>query len=286
MSKQYNYNYIRKVTDRKNSLLTNKEFLITCLECKRKFKRITNTHLKACCNLSMEGYSKRYNLDKKDLLWIPERENHANKMSGVGNPIFGLKRSQETRDKIGNLKRGRKFPKISEALLKLKEEQGYLQSPESRLKQGKSLRKKFAEDTEWSRKRKEEISKQFKELLSNKEYKAKHLKRIRKNVRPNKPEKKMLQIIKENNLPFNYVGNGNIWFKGKNHSFNPDFLSKNPKHIIEVFGDYWHNLPNAKKRDRERLKTYKQYGYKTLVIWEHELKNKNNVLNKIGRFLI
>ena len=102
---------------------------------------------------------------------------------------------------------------------------------------------------------------------------------------PNKPEKIIINLIQENNLSFNYVGDGKIWFTGKTTHFNPDFLSKNPRHIIEVFGNYWHNLPKMKIKDLERLETYKKYGYKTLVIWEHELKNLNEVLNKIKEFV-
>lgn len=100
-------------------------------------------------------------------------------------------------------------------------------------------------------------------------------------IKPNKPEKIMINIIKENNLPFNYVGNGQVIIGG----FCPDFLSKNPKYIIEVNGDYWHNLPKAKEKDKRKLKTYSKYGYKTLTIWEHELKNPNQVLNKINNFI-
>ena len=109
------------------------------------------------------------------------------------------------------------------------------------------------------------------------------MKELRKyqHIRPNKPEKIMINLINNNNLPFNYVGDGTIWV-GK---FNPDFLSKNPKHIIEMFGDYWHNLPDVMVRDKERLKTYSKYGYKTLIVWEHELKNTNQVINKIKGFI-
>lgn len=106
-----------------------------------------------------------------------------------------------------------------------------------------------------------------------------------RHIKPNKPESILLSIIKKNNLPFNYVGDGKIWFENKRGLFNPDFLSKNPKHIIEVFGDYWHNRPGSKKKDRNRIKTYKKYGYKTLVIWERELSNEKLVLNKINKFL-
>jgi len=110
------------------------------------------------------------------------------------------------------------------------------------------------------------------------------------NKRVSKPEIILKGIIEKNNLQFNHVGKGQIVFFGDNHSFNPDFLSKNPKHIIEVFGNYWHNLPERKILDRERLKTYSKYGYKTLVIWEDELIGKNKlsiteILNKINNFL-
>lgn len=126
---------------------------------------------------------------------------------------------------------------------------------------------------------------QFKKW-QDRDYKKKQLNAIFEGfkLRPTEPEKKVIEIIKKYNFPFNYVGDGKIWFRGKNQAFNPDFLSKNPKHIIEVFGDYWHNLPNARKRDRERLKTYAKYGYDTLVIWESELKNIISVVNKIKEF--
>jgi len=96
----------------------------------------------------------------------------------------------------------------------------------------------------------------------------------------------MFNLLKENNLSFNYVGDGAIWFRGENYSFNPDFLSKNPKHIIEVYGDYWHNLEGAKKRDKERIATYEKYGYKTLIVWEHELGNQVKLFKKITAFLV
>lgn len=112
------------------------------------------------------------------------------------------------------------------------------------------------------------------------------MKAMSANRRTSKPERIMMRIIKEHNLPFNYVGNGKITFKGENHSFNPDFLSKNPKHIIEVFGNYWHNLPERKEIDKERLDTYRKYGYKTLVIWSNELKDTVAVISKINKFIL
>lgn len=128
------------------------------------------------------------------------------------------------------------------------------------------------------------VSKALKEKMKDEKYKQEWLKKMREGIkRPTKPERIIINLIKENNLPFNYVGDGAIWFKGYGTLFNPDFLSKNPKHIIEVFGDYWHR--NTQENDRKRLETYLKYGYKTLVIWEHELKNPNQVLNKINGFI-
>jgi len=128
-----------------------------------------------------------------------------------------------------------------------------------------------------------EDKKRLRNQWKNKESREMLLKGL--SLRPNKPEKIVIKLVRENDLPFNYVGNGKVWFYGENHVFNPDFLSKNPKHIIEVFGDYWHNLPRNKKKDVERLKTYEGYGYKTLVIWEHELKDLDRVLHKIRGFI-
>jgi G:T-mismatch repair DNA endonuclease (very short patch repair protein) len=123
----------------------------------------------------------------------------------------------------------------------------------------------------------------MKRLWQKKKYRNKQVKAILKaqKIRPNKPEKMMMQIIKENHFPFNYVGDGRIIIGG----FNPDFLSKTPHYIIEVFGDYWHNLPNMIEKDKRKLKAYAFLGYKTLVIWEHELKEPQKVAKKVNEFL-
>jgi len=80
---------------------------------------------------------------------------------------------------------------------------------------------------------------------------------------------------------YKYVGNGKFWIEG----FNPDFINTNGcKKIIEAYGDYWHNLPTYKERDIKRLKMYKKYGYKTLIIWQHELNDLSTLKEKISQF--
>jgi len=97
-------------------------------------------------------------------------------------------------------------------------------------------------------------------------------------IRPTKPEKKMMEIIKEYNLPYKYVGDGSFWI-GKNPSVNPDFINVNgAKKVIEVFGDYWHRNDNGR-----REKQLKNYGYKCIVIWESEFKkfSKKEIIKRI-----
>lgn len=123
------------------------------------------------------------------------------------------------------------------------------------------------------------------------EMREKRMKAIYKNLykKPNKPEQILIDIVKRNDLPFNYVGNGQVVIDG----FNPDFLSCNPKHIIEVFGDYWHNQPRLVERDKRRMQSYSRLGYKTLIIWEHELKFpfhakqfcEKQIVDKINKFM-
>lgn len=119
-------------------------------------------------------------------------------------------------------------------------------------------------------------------LNQNPEFIKKALKS--KRIRPNKPEKVIISLIKQNNLPFRFVGNGSYMVGIK----NPDFISNNKKQIIEIFGDYYHN---ENKRDIPFSRTYygtKNYyenkGYSILILWEHELNEPEDVLNKIKEF--
>ena len=98
----------------------------------------------------------------------------------------------------------------------------------------------------------------------------------------------MINLIKENNFPFNYVGDGKVIIGGK----CPDFLSKNPKKIIEVFGEVFHDPSKTFKKSipyhqtkKGTIKHYARYGFQTLVIWVNELKNPNQVVDKIQNFI-
>lgn len=97
------------------------------------------------------------------------------------------------------------------------------------------------------------------------------------NQYPNKPEKTLIKLIQDNNLPFRYVGSGEVWLGNK----NPDFINVNgKKQVIEYFGVYWHPLFDG----AERTEHYKQYGFSALIIWENELEDEPKLLDKIKTF--
>lgn len=101
-------------------------------------------------------------------------------------------------------------------------------------------------------------------------------------LKPNKPEQLLNNLLQEL-LPkeYKYVGNGKMIID----RFNPDFINCNgQKKIIELFGDYWHNRKDWKERDKRRLLAYNRLGFKTLIIWEHELRNLGKVIVKIMEF--
>jgi G:T-mismatch repair DNA endonuclease (very short patch repair protein) len=107
-----------------------------------------------------------------------------------------------------------------------------------------------------------------------------HTKRLAASLRTNlsgkqtKIEKKVEDFIKANNLPFKYTGNGSFSIG----PLFPDFVSTDgSKVVIDVHGCYWHRcakcFPNSKTTTlphRQRISTYSKYGYRTIVIGEHE----------------
>ena len=100
-----------------------------------------------------------------------------------------------------------------------------------------------------------------------------------------KTEEITKKILKENNFPFNFVGDGSLIIGTK----NPDFVySKEGKKIIEVFGDYWHRDDIVKywHQTEEGCKIYYEaFGYNVLIIWEKELRSPNKVAKKIREFI-
>lgn len=114
----------------------------------------------------------------------------------------------------------------------------------------------------------------------NKPKQIKAMMRGLKYAKPNKLEKKLIDIIEKNNLQFKYVGTGEFRLGNK----SPDFLNINgKKQVIELFGNYWHGV-RARETGEDRIQHFKKYGFNTLIIWENELKNEQMIVEKIKNF--
>lgn len=107
-----------------------------------------------------------------------------------------------------------------------------------------------------------------------------YMEKVRKalNIKPNKSEAAILNLL---NLLYpdewKYTGDFSFMINGK----CPDFVNCNgQKKIIELFGDYWHRGQNPE----DRAAIFAPFGYKTLIIWEGELKNPQSIILKIRKF--
>lgn len=135
----------------------------------------------------------------------------------------------------------------------------------------------------FSKKMKNKFREKSKNNWKNSKFREKTIKATFKalNMKPNKSEKLLAKI-----LPKKYKYNKTIIIGG----FLPDFINKKDKKIIELYGCYWHKCSKCKfgkgrKLDKNRVGIYELFGnYKTLIIWEHELKNINKLKNKIMEF--
>jgi len=92
------------------------------------------------------------------------------------------------------------------------------------------------------------------------------------NRRPNKAEASLAVLLGED---WQYTGDGSLIIGGK----CPDFWNGDHR-LVELFGDFWHKGDNP----QERIDLFAGYGYKCLVIWEHELADEDVTKQRIHDF--
>ena len=180
-------------------------------------------------------------------------------LKGKNNPFYGKKHSKEM------------IEKIKKTMLS----SGVYKRTSKRMKKHNPMYNK------------ESVEKMRKKQIQN--WKTKKYKRnvlISQAKRPNNKEQILIHLINKNNLLLNYVGNRKVWFTGlDNTRYNPDFIYKPKRIILEFFGNYWHNFPERIEKDKERIKVFKKKGYRVLIVWERELNNLNKVKNKVEKFV-
>lgn len=195
------------------------------------------------------------------------------------NPEY-VKRMIETR-------KGRKM-KESSRLKLIESKMGHTCSDETRRKIGLKSSERLADPaymakhkkaisgwhcTDEMKEKQREISKK---LWENPEYGHKVLSGVCQ--RPNKKEALLLDIINEVAPDqYRYTGDGSFSI----YNLHPDFTNCNgQKKVIEHYGKYWHKGQNP----QDRIDKFALFGYKCLVIWEYELKNRDDVAAKVKIF--
>lgn len=171
------------------------------------------------------------------------------RVSGAGNPFYGVHHGQNARDAIGKASKER-WKNLSYAELMHRTMKEYWANPE------------------WA----EEMS--AKVLAGN------------QSTRPNGPEKKVIGILKSMTSNIRYVGDGTFWIEYKNPDFvNED--KKQVIELLGCFwhGCKKH-YPDTKKLEavENKVQLFKNNGYSVLIIWEHELENLGIVTSRIQKF--
>ena len=119
----------------------------------------------------------------------------------------------------------------------------------------------------------------------------------RKSINYNLSEQSLDKIIQEN-CPnqYKYNGIGQLGFRIYRHT--PDFVNVDgQKKIIELNGCAWHmcdkcgkkhpcnkSKESIRERDGRNIINAEKLGYSVLVVWEHELKDKEKLAKKIAEF--
>lgn len=96
-----------------------------------------------------------------------------------------------------------------------------------------------------------------------------------RHVAQNKAEK-FLESLLDQFPGFEFVGDGKKIISGK----CPDFVNEEKHLIIELFGDYWHEPEEIEPR----VQLFESMRYRALVIWEHELKDPEKLIQRIKEF--
>lgn len=210
----------------------------------------------------------RAKMSKSLLLRVPLSEESRKKISNtlkgqhftderrknISDSLKGNRLSEDTKKKISETHRGMK--RSPEACKRMSEvAMGRIRSPETRSRMSIAKKKMFQDDIAYI-------------TMMAKSW----------NIKPNKPET-LLHGILETLCPgeWKYTGDFSFTINGK----CPDFVNCNgQKKIIELFGDYWHRGQNPE----DRAEVFRPFGFDTLVIWEHELRDIDAVKSKITGF--
>lgn len=103
-----------------------------------------------------------------------------------------------------------------------------------------------------------------------------HAKKVLRRRSPNYPEQGFINLCTKYDLPYRYVGNGQLVIGRK----NPDFVDSTGTKLIEIWGEHWHHGQNP----QDRIDFFRSRGYDCLVIMAKELNDGIGLLAKVMQF--
>jgi len=123
-----------------------------------------------------------------------------------------------------------------------------------------------------------ETCKKLSERWQNPDYVRNMLQKLHSKTKPEQQIETLLQQLYPNEFKYNGCFECGVSLNG----LIPDFVNINgQKKVIEVFGDYWHYDEEVLEKQR----TYEEVGFSSLIIWQSELKNKKEIIERIIDFV-
>jgi predicted transcriptional regulator len=295
---------------------------VVCQICQKKLGKITPFHLSKKHNLTMSQYIQLFpkaslsseksrlkvvsSLKQRDPIWIENaslkralKQSEINKkISETSSNFWVSEEGIQRKEEIG--KKGKAYWSSEKGKGVLRKREEKYNREEMSKKSSQTLKnlfqteegKKILEERNIyirSSKIREKNRQKVLKAQQNPEYwKKKHKSQTNS---PNNFEKAIINMLPSS---FRFTGDKNpegIFYLKNGRVKNADFISPNKTKVIECFGDFWHghkrNIGNQTPEDhmKEVINNYKEIGVDCLVIWENELKNKENLQLKIHKFL-
>jgi len=166
---------------------------------------------------------------------------------------------------------------------------GHRPTEETRKKQSESAKRRFSDPAEREKQSKRKTGKKspvhsarMKKRWQEESYVERQ--KLARDMKPNKAELTLGDLLGRLFInEYRYVGDFSFFLGGR----CPDFMNVNgQKKLIELYGDYYHDqeiFPDTMTPE-ERISHFKDYGFNTLIVWEKELNDEPQLIEKLQAF--